>query len=190
MASETYHKTGRGGAGNYYSPRDIEEATKRSAEVAISIPISIFIFITIPTPPCLGTKPSLTPCKDLEAQPLPPSSTTTTTTSTSALQDYAHSGRGGAGNFYSPSTLQSTGTFASSGTIPTTSNINTNTKTSTPSDDSTAPPSAVKESGPSETVYTGRGGAGNFRVGQDVERRKREDEERELRERRERVSET
>ncbi|KAI9869674.1 MAG: hypothetical protein M1830_005227, partial [Pleopsidium flavum] len=183
MASETYHKTGRGGAGNYYSPRDIEEATKRSAEVAISIPISISI--TIPPLPWYSTKPSLTPCKDLEAQPLPPS-TTTTTTSTSALQDYAHSGRGGAGNFYSPSTLQSTGTFASSGTIPTTSNTNRNTNTSTPSDDSTAPPSAVKESGPSEPVYTGRGGAGNFRVGQDVERRKREDEERELRERRER----
>ncbi|KAL9004356.1 MAG: hypothetical protein Q9188_002828 [Gyalolechia gomerana] len=31
MASETYHKFGRGGAGNYYSKQDIQEIQKRAA---------------------------------------------------------------------------------------------------------------------------------------------------------------
>lgn len=35
MEAETYKKTGRGGAGNYYSKHDIEEATKQIAEVSI-----------------------------------------------------------------------------------------------------------------------------------------------------------
>ncbi len=49
--------------------------------------------------------------------------------------------------------------------------------------DGTAPPSA-KESGSSEPAYYGRGGAGNFRVGEEAERRKKgEEEEREKRER-------
>ena len=33
MASDMYRKVGRGGAGNYYSPQDIDEAAKRIDEV-------------------------------------------------------------------------------------------------------------------------------------------------------------
>ena len=33
MASETYRKIGRGGAGNYYSPQDLDEAANRINEV-------------------------------------------------------------------------------------------------------------------------------------------------------------
>lgn len=33
MDSETYRKIGRGGAGNYYSKQDIEDAAKSAAEV-------------------------------------------------------------------------------------------------------------------------------------------------------------
>ncbi|KAL8768804.1 MAG: hypothetical protein Q9209_005093 [Squamulea sp. 1 TL-2023] len=32
MASDTYHKVGRGGAGNYYSSQDIEQVQKQAAE--------------------------------------------------------------------------------------------------------------------------------------------------------------
>lgn len=35
MASEPYRKIGRGGAGNYYTPQDIDEAAKRINEVRI-----------------------------------------------------------------------------------------------------------------------------------------------------------
>lgn len=34
MEAETYQKIGRGGAGNFYSKHDIEEATKHTAEVS------------------------------------------------------------------------------------------------------------------------------------------------------------
>ena len=33
MESEIYRKIGRGGAGNYYSKQDIEDAAQRAAEV-------------------------------------------------------------------------------------------------------------------------------------------------------------
>lgn len=33
MASDTYRKVGRGGAGNYYSSQDIQQAQKQAAEV-------------------------------------------------------------------------------------------------------------------------------------------------------------
>lgn len=35
MESETYRKIGRGGAGNYYSKQDVEEAARRAAEVRV-----------------------------------------------------------------------------------------------------------------------------------------------------------
>ena len=34
MEPESYQKTGRGGAGNFYSKHDIEEASKHTAEVS------------------------------------------------------------------------------------------------------------------------------------------------------------
>ncbi|KAI0439604.1 hypothetical protein F4803DRAFT_32618 [Xylaria telfairii] len=78
--SNAYMRTGRGGAGNFYSQKDVDDAaTKDSAE-------------------------------DIEAQKTPTlddNSTAPSTPSTSAAGAYARSGRGGAGNFVSatPSTL-------------------------------------------------------------------------------------
>lgn len=34
MEAESYQNTGRGGAGNFYSKHDIEQATKHTAEVS------------------------------------------------------------------------------------------------------------------------------------------------------------
>lgn len=70
-------------------------------------------------------------------------------------QRYAHSGRGGAGNYYSPQELNSTGTFASNDVKATNEPVTgSSASTSTPS-------SALIE--PARKV--GRGGAGNMVFG-------------------------
>lgn len=73
------------------------------------------------------------------------------TPSSRAIPDYAHSGRGGAGNWYSPPDLQKTGNFT------------LDTGRSIPSPD-------IRSAG-----YSGRGGAGNF-SSKDQEMRKLEEE--------------
>jgi len=63
--SDTYLRTGRGGAGNFYSQKDVEDAAKGERKVCFSLsflfmfmmyrlllPLSIPYFITIYTPPC------------------------------------------------------------------------------------------------------------------------------------------
>ncbi|KAH8595557.1 hypothetical protein B0O99DRAFT_671977 [Bisporella sp. PMI_857] len=87
MGDEVYRKVGRGGAGNFYSKKDIEQANKA------------------PSP------------SDLESQPLPSSTsiykdddTTAPLTKTKTpLPEYVHTGRGGAGNWVAPSDLASKG---------------------------------------------------------------------------------
>jgi hypothetical protein len=73
MASEPYRKVGRGGAGNFYSKKDVEDASKTETSdlEAQKIPSTID----------LASTPS-------SSQPPP---------------QYLHTGRGGAGNFNIPS---------------------------------------------------------------------------------------
>lgn len=71
--------------------------------------------------------------------------------SSQALPDYAHSGRGGAGNWYSPPDLEKTGNFSSDTGRPIVS-------------------PSTKAAG-----YSGRGGAGNFNS-KDQEIRRLEEE--------------
>ncbi|KAF2125830.1 hypothetical protein P153DRAFT_425617 [Dothidotthia symphoricarpi CBS 119687] len=82
----------------------------------------------------------------------PTTSTTATSTAAQAAQPYAHTGRGGAGNWYEPATLQQTGTF-------------------TQPDDATRLPTGEKpavsapwhpEGVELPVARSGRGGAGNF----------------------------
>lgn len=80
-------------------------------------------------------------------------------------QKYAHSGRGGAGNYYSPGELDKTGAFSDAhrSHIP-------GDGTLAPSDDSkapaAAPPSYSSVPSPNEVPRkTGRGGAGNYDFG-------------------------
>ena len=81
MASDTYRKVGRGGAGNYYSSQDIQQAQKQAAEVHTQKLIKASILI-LP--------------KDLEAQPI----ISDEFRATNAKEpEYIHSGRGGAGNY-------------------------------------------------------------------------------------------
>ncbi|ORY12547.1 hypothetical protein BCR34DRAFT_651039 [Clohesyomyces aquaticus] len=131
---------GRGGAGNIVTEAQVQAQTKRVAE-------------------------------DLEAQrSLTSSAAPPATSATSNPQDYAHSGRGGAGNWYQPSELAAHGSFVSP-------------------DDSTSLPTtdrpAVSTPWHPETqempvARAGRGGAGNFvwKGEEEKERERRVEEER------------
>ncbi|KAF1958383.1 hypothetical protein CC80DRAFT_442327, partial [Byssothecium circinans] len=117
--------------------------------------------------------------EDVEANQLPTSSTAHPATSTptnplpsNADQDYAHTGRGGAGNWYQPSELSKTGTFTSAA-------------------DTTSLPTSEKpqistpwhpEAQEMPVAKAGRGGAGNFVWGSGEEAEKRREEERRVRE--------
>ncbi|KAI1427027.1 hypothetical protein F5Y12DRAFT_712640 [Xylaria sp. FL1777] len=131
---DAYLRTGRGGAGNFYSQKDVEDTvTKDRAE-------------------------------DIEAQkPAPQQDSTSTTPSTppptsaaaggvGGVYMYARSGRGGAGNFIQPSSP----THPIS--IPISTPILTSTSPPPPSKSAQSPP------GPStgSSRYSGRGGAGNW----------------------------
>lgn len=81
MASDTYRKVGRGGAGNYYSNQDIQQAQKQAAEVRPRAPDKASI---------------LRLSKDLEAQPIVADDPRA---ANAKEPEYIHSGRGGAGNY-------------------------------------------------------------------------------------------
>ncbi|KAL2074776.1 hypothetical protein VTL71DRAFT_8555 [Oculimacula yallundae] len=139
--SDAYRKVGRGGAGNYYSKQDIADATKNANDTS-----------SLPT-----TNPSSTPSASTN-KPAP-------------TPEYLHTGRGGAGNFIQPSTLQSSG-------LKQTSEDMHSTETTRPSE---APEQRVM--GSSKPNYRGgRGGAGNYY--DDGEEKRRIEEERELEEKR------
>ncbi|KAL1639282.1 hypothetical protein SLS58_008124 [Diplodia intermedia] len=157
---------GRGGAGN------IQQATEASKQRASE-------------------------AQDLEAANHPTTSssaaaTPSDTATAASPQQYAHMGRGGAGNFYSPSALASTGTFVNADTNPSSttsaaastaeppaaplSNLDsssnwwntatTTTATASPTTTSSSPGSnGNQQQQAAEAVpvaRTGRGGAGNY----------------------------
>ncbi|KAI1402218.1 hypothetical protein F4819DRAFT_455447 [Hypoxylon fuscum] len=81
--ADVYHRSGRGGAGNFYSQKDIEEATKAATK----------------SEDLEAQKPA--PADDTPTDPAdPPSQTATASTGT-----YARTGRGGAGNFVDPASV-------------------------------------------------------------------------------------
>ncbi|KAL6709415.1 hypothetical protein ACN47E_001822 [Coniothyrium glycines] len=129
---------GRGGAGNFYQA---QEANKKAAEDLEANRASISTADT--------TRPAPPP------QPA------------NASQEYAHMGRGGAGNWYQPTELQKEGTFSAAV-------------------DSTAAPSGSKpqvstpwhpEGQEMPVARSGRGGAGNFVWRSEEQARKAKEEE-------------
>ena len=97
-------------------------------------------------------------------------------------QQYAHTGRGGAGNYYSPKDLNQKGNFSDAhrSHIP-------GDGTLAPAEGSTAPPSYnAVSSGTEAARKTGRGGAGNYDFGINeaetkAARRRREEDEKQAR---------
>ncbi|KAF1936701.1 hypothetical protein EJ02DRAFT_76229 [Clathrospora elynae] len=138
---------GRGGAGNFYAA---QEESKKAAEVGAPNDIEAnrsSSSTAAAAPPSRSPAPAQTP---------------------NTPQDYAHMGRGGAGNWYQPTELQNEGTF-------------------TQPADSTAIPTSAKpqvstpwhpESQELPVARSGRGGAGNFVwKSEDQARKEREEEE-------------
>ncbi|KAF2101845.1 HET-domain-containing protein [Rhizodiscina lignyota] len=114
--------------------------------------------------------------EDVEAQhsqsTASPSAPSISTNMSSEPQQYAHSGRGGAGNWYSPVELSQHGTFSSTSTSPTSpSSVTPTSATAT---------GAMHQELPS--AKSGRGGMGNFVWGpsekekEEWERRRQEEE--------------
>lgn len=164
MATEPYLKVGRGGAGNYYTPHDIQEVLKgRTAGIVRSLALPSH------SKSChiLSINQLTLNNQDVEAQH--PASPTTTAGTPSQHPEYIPSGRGGAGNFH-PATTSSTSPHQPTNTCPSSSSDLAST--------STTPSSSVP-------LYRGRGGAGNFNpsVKADEERLKleKDDEERRVR---------
>ncbi|RYP17115.1 hypothetical protein DL765_004734 [Monosporascus sp. GIB2] len=123
--ADVYHRSGRGGAGNFYSRKDIEALEKRApagskvcTPVSPQPPYSVAIPLDEPQPRTSPLTLLFSPLylTDLEAQPPrdraldldpppsdpadpPPPLTPSTTTAQQHAHGYARSGRGGAGNF-------------------------------------------------------------------------------------------
>lgn len=90
MEPASYRKVGRGGAGNYYSKQDIQEAARRAALVTSRrapshpCPVPLILFQDLEA----EVKREATVTVGPDPTPIPPS-------------EYVNSGRGGAGNFFS-----------------------------------------------------------------------------------------
>ncbi len=133
MASEQYRKVGRGGAGNFYSPRDVGDIAKHVNQVH-DIESALKSQINIrPQDLEAQTATRDTPIADPEARP----------------SDFAHSGRGGAGN-YKPTANSTAPGIAS--------------------DLSTS----IKQAPIPEGGHGGRGGVGNYRGSVSLEGRQAE----------------
>ncbi|KAF2139602.1 uncharacterized protein K452DRAFT_62745 [Aplosporella prunicola CBS 121167] len=146
----------------------------------------------------MGEEASRRAAEDTEAaNPVVVSPTATSPTTTSTPQEYAHMGRGGAGNYYSPATLAQTGatTDTTAHSTPTAEpplkdlSSSTSPNISSSGTTTTTPPTSASASRPETPLArTGRGGAGNFvwgggsersaeRVRAQHEERKRREEE-------------
>ncbi|KAK9771079.1 hypothetical protein SCAR479_12203 [Seiridium cardinale] len=144
--ADAYRKVGRGGAGNFYSPKDVEEATKA------------------PSNDLEAQKPA--PADELPSDPAeaprnqPPAGA-------SATPAYARTGRGGAGNFVDPLAASSSSTRPHSHSQqprPATVHSTGNQSFAQPSGpaDPAAPSSTGAQRAPPRAGLTGRGGAGNW----------------------------
>ncbi|KAF2091542.1 hypothetical protein K490DRAFT_31526 [Saccharata proteae CBS 121410] len=132
---------GRGGAGNI---AQVEEANKRAAEDLEASQQAAETTLD-PSPADLPTRTDSNAAVAAAAAAPP-------------LQEYAHMGRGGAGNYYSPASLEQTGTFSAPGPA--------DTSTAEPvreADPGAAAAAAAAAAAPDMPIArTGRGGAGNF----------------------------
>jgi hypothetical protein len=138
--ADAYRKVGRGGAGNFYSLKDIEDVEKAAQAKSDADPEA--------------QKPS--PADELPSDPGQGPSTTAPASSSSPLDaataGYARTGRGGAGNFVEPVVSAAAQIAQHAQPRPATVH-STGNQSSAPA----APPRQ-----PATTGHSGRGGAGNW----------------------------
>ncbi|KAE9379164.1 hypothetical protein N431DRAFT_478238 [Stipitochalara longipes BDJ] len=162
--SEPYKKVGRGGAGNFYSKKDVEDIKGKGKAV------------------------------DPEAVPPATADLARALSASQPAPEYLHTGRGGAGNWLKPTDLTSSGlaqTFSPDPTsIAPSSSSSADAGPSSPSSSSPtssfvnpAPRPGIGVSkrvlgGSKPTYKGGRGGAGNYTDFEAEERARRDEEER------------
>lgn len=134
--ADAYRKVGRGGAGNFYSKKDVEEVTKSQTS----------------DPEAQRPVPADEPPSDpAEAPATGPPIVDTGASSTPA---YARTGRGGAGNFVDPQTASSATIRAPAQPHPATVHTTGNQSLAGSTSSQPAP------------RLSGRGGAGNYATGE------------------------
>ncbi|KAI0128853.1 hypothetical protein BJ170DRAFT_682641 [Xylariales sp. AK1849] len=138
--ADAYRKVGRGGAGNFYSQKDIDEAAKPSGSTDLEA-----------QKPAAADEPPSDPAEPPAEGPPSTSTSTSTTGAASSTPVYSRTGRGGAGNFVDPLTASSANIQSHSKPHPATVHSVGN--------QSFAPGST--ERGP-RAGLSGRGGAGNW----------------------------
>ena len=165
--AEPLTKTGRGGAGNYWSRKDLEEAAKAGPDEVrpqlSHLCLSRFHQATVTYARwILYQTQVLMRNQDIEAQKADPSLLNRTTLGHLTLTDYSKIGRGGAGNIVY--TSESSASTSELERVTTARAIN----------------NAIGSAREGPQVYqkhSGRGGAGNWRGNFEEEKRKREEEE-------------
>ncbi|KAI1144461.1 hypothetical protein F5Y05DRAFT_28051 [Hypoxylon sp. FL0543] len=139
--ADIYRRSGRGGAGNFFSQKDIEAAATKKAAGSQDLE---------------AQNPQHTPADDDEPPTDPadvPAQTTARQIASAASSGgYARTGRGGAGNFVDPASIPSSAAEATA-TAPPSSNPANNG----PSPHQQLPVATAPRSG-----LSGRGGAGNW----------------------------
>lgn len=102
---QVYRRVGRGGAGNWYSKKDVDEAEKAQQQAVslIFLPIILFRYFLDPRYPAYRLTPQTLWWKqDIEAQKDHGTSAAGPANPIAASTQYHRAGRGGAGNFHDP----------------------------------------------------------------------------------------
>lgn len=151
--ADAYRKVGRGGAGNFYSQKDIEDVTK-NAESSRDLEAQ---------KPAPADEPPSDPAE-------PPSNQPPSAGAPSSTPVYARTGRGGAGNFVDPLTASSSnvrsGAQPHPATVHSTGNqsfAHSSQSSGQPTDPATSSSTGAQRAPPR---LSGRGGAGNWSSGE------------------------
>ena len=135
---DVFRRTGRGGAGNYISQKEVEEAEK-----AQQANVSHVQLCRVLCKACPGGACSNIPRQDPESQRADASTTAAAMAAASQPPQYVRVGRGGAGNYSEPPTIADS--HDRKDVV-----------------DRTAAAVSASQAGKPRTGLTGRGGAGNW----------------------------
>lgn len=140
--------SGRGGAGNIYAAQLARAATTNNSSTNHSTNSSISTAFA-PDTDLEGNRGNILHDFNASDSDLAPRQSTQSST-------YAHTGRGGAGNWYQPKQLAETGSFSRSSDVEKDVPVPFNATIGLPVPASNSPPATTT------SVWRGRGGAGNY----------------------------
>lgn len=155
--TDAYRKVGRGGAGNFYSPKDVEDVEKAAQARADADPEAQKAAVS---PTAAADEPPSDPAQHPSSTP----SSSSTARHPYSTASYARTGRGGAGNFVDP-VVAAAAQIVTTHAQPRPATVHTTGNQSFAASSSSA---AARRDHPSLTTtttttgYSGRGGAGNW----------------------------